>query len=139
MMRQTRADRHGYRVRALIVVLWRGGLRVQEALSLAEPDLDARRGSMLVRNGKGGRHREIGLDAWGWEQLAPWLACPRRFAPRPAVLRDRRPDPRAGMVSNRCRGSSSTARARRPVCAEASRRISSAMLTRSSSPARAVP
>jgi site-specific recombinase XerD len=27
-----------------------------------------------VRDGKGGRRREIGMDAWGWEQLRPWLA-----------------------------------------------------------------
>jgi site-specific recombinase XerD len=58
---------------ALIVVLWRSGLRVQEALSLGERDLDARRGSLLVRSGKGGRRREIGMDPWGWEQLRPWL------------------------------------------------------------------
>jgi site-specific recombinase XerD len=52
--------------------LARGGLRVQEALSLDERDLDPRRGSLLMRNGKGGRRREIGMDAWGWEQLRPW-------------------------------------------------------------------
>jgi site-specific recombinase XerD len=43
VMRQTRDDRHGFRVRALIVVLWRAGLRVQEVLGLTEPDLDAPR------------------------------------------------------------------------------------------------
>src|SRR5438093_2278315 len=53
VMRQTSDDRHGWRLRALIVVLWRGGLRIQEALALAEHDLDRRRGSLLVRNGKG--------------------------------------------------------------------------------------
>jgi site-specific recombinase XerD len=73
VMRQTADDRHGARLRALIVVLWRSGLRVQEALSLGERDLDARRGSLLVRSGKGGRRREIGMDPWGWEQLRPWL------------------------------------------------------------------
>ena len=51
VMRQTPTDRHGLRLRALIVVLWRGGLRIQEALSLIESDLDARRGSILVRHG----------------------------------------------------------------------------------------
>ena len=56
-------------------MLWRGGLRIQEALALGERDLDPRRGSLLVRRGKGGRRREIGMDAWGWEQLAPWLAA----------------------------------------------------------------
>ena len=30
---------------------------------------------MLVRSGKGDRRREIGMDAWGWEQLGPWLAA----------------------------------------------------------------
>jgi len=44
-------------------VLWRGGLRVKEALALSERDLDPRRGSLLVRNGKGARRREIGMDA----------------------------------------------------------------------------
>ena len=73
VMRQTGDDRHGSRLRALIIVLWRGGLRIQEALPLGERDLDARRGSLLVRNGKGGRRREIGMDTWGWEQLRPWL------------------------------------------------------------------
>jgi integrase len=58
VMRQSTADRHGARLRALIVVLWRGGLRVQEALALGERDLDPRRGSLLVRSGKGGRRRE---------------------------------------------------------------------------------
>jgi integrase len=65
---------HGRRLRGLIVILWRAGLRIQEALALAEADLDQRRGALLVRRGKGGRRREVGMDAWGWEELAPWLA-----------------------------------------------------------------
>jgi site-specific recombinase XerD len=64
---------HGARARALIVVLWRAGLRIQEALDLTELDLDPRRGSVLVRRGKGGRRREIGIDDWGFEQLETWL------------------------------------------------------------------
>jgi len=75
VMREAADDRHGCRLPALIVVLWRGGLRVQEALMLGERDLDYRRGSLLVRNGKGGRRREIWMDVWGWEQLRPWLAA----------------------------------------------------------------
>jgi integrase len=54
---------HGLRARGLIAVLWRSGLRVQEALDLAELDLDRRRGSLLVRRGKGGRRREVGTVA----------------------------------------------------------------------------
>jgi site-specific recombinase XerD len=75
VMRHAPDDRHGWRVRAMIVVLWRAGLRIQEALALTEHDLDHRRGSLLVRNGKGGRRREVGMDEWGWEQLRPWLSA----------------------------------------------------------------
>ena len=58
------------------MVLWRGGLRIQEALSLIESDLDPRRGSILIRRGKGNRRREVGMDAWAWsDHLAPWLAA----------------------------------------------------------------
>jgi site-specific recombinase XerC len=64
---------YGRRLRGLIVILWRAGLRIQEALSLAEADLDHRRGALLVRNGKGGRRREVGMDEWAWEELRPWL------------------------------------------------------------------
>jgi integrase len=73
VMRHATDDRHGWRVRAMIAVLWRAGLRIQEALALAEHDLDHRRGSVLVRNSKGGRRREVGMDDWGWDQLRPWL------------------------------------------------------------------
>jgi integrase len=40
VMRHAPGERHGWRLRAMIVVLWRAGLRVQEALALAEHDLD---------------------------------------------------------------------------------------------------
>jgi site-specific recombinase XerD len=53
------------------------GLRVCEALALPEVDLDARRGSLPVRRGKGGRRREVGTDNWAWEPLAPWLGRAR--------------------------------------------------------------
>ena len=69
VMRHTAENRHGWRLRAMIVVLWRAGLRVQEALALAAHDLNPRRGSILVRCGKGGRRREVGMDERGWEQL----------------------------------------------------------------------
>ena len=63
----------GVRLRALIVILWRAGLRISEALGLVESDLDPARGAVLVRHGKGGRRREVGMDRWGWEQLGLWL------------------------------------------------------------------
>ena len=43
---RTAGDRpHGRRLRALIVLLWRAGLRIHEALALTEGDLDQRRSS----------------------------------------------------------------------------------------------
>jgi integrase len=64
----------GLRLRGLIVVLWRAGLRISEALALTESDLEPARGAILVRRGKGGKRREVGMDRWAWEQLAPWLS-----------------------------------------------------------------
>jgi site-specific recombinase XerD len=73
VMRQAGTTTEGRRVRALIVVLWRAGLRISEALALSETDLDLQRRCILVRRGKGGKRRTVGMDAWGWEQLRPWL------------------------------------------------------------------
>jgi integrase len=67
----------GIRLRALIIVLWRAGLRISEALALAESDLDLERGAILVRHGKGGKRREVGMDRWGWQQLDAWLTLRR--------------------------------------------------------------
>ena len=74
VMRHARHVRYGNRLNGLIVVLWRAGLRINEALSLTETDLDERRGSILVRHGKNDRRREVGMDAWGWTALQPWLS-----------------------------------------------------------------
>jgi integrase len=73
VMRAAGEDRDGIRLRALIVVLWRAGLRISEALALAESDLDPSRGAVLVRRGKGGKRREVGMDRWAWDHLSPWL------------------------------------------------------------------
>src|SRR4051794_27388422 len=64
---------HGRRLRGLIVVLWRAGLRIHEALALAEADLDPRRGSLLVRRGKGGRPAKRGgmPDVVAWSEQEP--------------------------------------------------------------------
>jgi hypothetical protein len=136
VMRQTGDDRHGSRLRALIIVLWRGGLRIQEALALGERDLDPRRGSLLVRSGKGGRRREIGVDAWGRSRWAPGspLAsscrsgrCSASSTARPAGGPGRAP---------MCASSSAGSPPRR-VSGAASRRTSCATRTPSSSRAKA--
>jgi hypothetical protein len=99
-MRLTGDDRHGWRLRAMIVVLWRGGLRFLEALALAEHDLDPRRGSLLVRNGKGGKRREVGMDEWGWGAAALLVERAARAARRTA-LASRRTHPRTTLVERR--------------------------------------
>ena len=72
-MRATSNNADGARLRALIIVLWRAGLRISEALDLAESDLDRSRGAVVVRAGKGGRRREVGMDRCAWDQLTPYL------------------------------------------------------------------
>lgn len=61
MMRAAGDDAEAVGMHGLIVVLWRAGLRISEALALNESDLDARRGAVLVRRGKGGKRREVGM------------------------------------------------------------------------------
>ena len=75
-------------------MLWRAGLRIGEALDLAEADLDPGRGALLVRRGKGGKRRETGMDDWGWQQLRPGSPHRTSAAARAAVLRHLRRHPR---------------------------------------------
>lgn len=53
--RATGDGAEGTRLRALIILLWRVS------------------GAILVRRGKGGRRREVGMDRWAWEQAASLL------------------------------------------------------------------
>jgi integrase len=72
VMRTAGSGPDGSRLRALIVVLWRAGLRIGEALALAETDMDPRRGAVLVRHRDGPRGRPAGRHP------APARACPSR-------------------------------------------------------------
>jgi site-specific recombinase XerD len=69
----TLGDLSALRLRALIVLLWRTGMRISEALSLEERDLHREVSTILVRHGKGDKRRLLVMDAWGWDQLQPWL------------------------------------------------------------------
>lgn len=73
----------GRRLRALLIVLWRSGLRISEALALEERDLDRDAGSITVRQGKGGKRRIVGMDPWAWQQLEPWLEHGLQLPPGP--------------------------------------------------------
>ena len=100
MMRHAREDRHGWRLRAIVVVLWRAGLRVQEALALSERDLDARRGSLLVRQGKADGAARSAWTIGAGNRYSPG-SPPASSSRRPAVLHHRRADPRAAHVKRR--------------------------------------
>ena len=63
IMRVARNAPCGDRLNGLIVVLWRAGLRIHEALSLTETDLEQRRGSILVRHGTNDRCRSARCSA----------------------------------------------------------------------------
>ena len=78
-MRCAGAQPQGLRSRALIVLLWRAGLRISEALDLAESDLDPIRGAFSSATAKGGKRREVGMDRWAWQHLDPWLEIRARL------------------------------------------------------------
>ena len=63
----------GIRNRALIVVMWRCGLRVGEALALEPRDVDLDAGTLRVRHGKGDKSRTVGIDAAACGLLARWI------------------------------------------------------------------
>ena len=72
---------NGHRLRALIVVLWRSGLRISEALRAQrerpEPGARVDHGP----HGKGGKRRVVGMDPWGWPLLEPWLVERQEYPP----------------------------------------------------------
>ncbi len=63
----------GSRNRALLVLLWRGGLRIAEALGLRPGDLDPAAGQVRVRHAKGGKPRTVGLDPEAFAAVDAWL------------------------------------------------------------------
>jgi integrase/recombinase XerD len=63
----------GIRNAALIVVLWRAGLRIHEALALKPKDLDLERGTIRVLHGKGDVDRTVGLDPEACAMLTRWI------------------------------------------------------------------
>lgn len=65
----------GLRNRALIAVLWRAGLRLQEALDLRVRDIDLEAGLINVRRGKGGTQRVVGIDQTALAVVEQWLEC----------------------------------------------------------------
>jgi integrase len=63
----------GIRNRALIIVMYRGGLRAGETLALRPKDVDVSDGTITVLHGKGDRRRVVGLDPGAMAILIRWL------------------------------------------------------------------
>ena len=70
------ARRQARRDKAILLTFLYSGLRVGEliALTLADVQLSARKGKLIVRQGKGETRREVPLNATAREALAEWLA-----------------------------------------------------------------
>jgi site-specific recombinase XerD len=66
------------RNRALIVVLWRAGLRISEALALMPADLDRKCERIEVREGKGGKPRVVAMGSLSWDTLDEWMRVRRK-------------------------------------------------------------
>jgi site-specific recombinase XerD len=62
----------GIRNQALIVVLWRAGLRITEALELRPKDVDLEAGTIAVLHGKGDRRRVVGIDPQAGAVVERW-------------------------------------------------------------------
>jgi integrase len=136
VMRAAGETPDGLRLRALVVVLWRAGSRISEALALTESDLDAARGAILVRRGKGGKRREAGMDRWALEQLSPWLST-RAALPVGALFCVLRGPTRGRRCSPPASAPSSAGLPSRPVFDGGSPLISSGTRTPSRCPAKA--
>ncbi len=67
------ASSTGIRNRALLAVLWRAGLRVNECLALYLKDVDLDLGSIAVLHGKGDKARTVGIDAAAVDLLRLWI------------------------------------------------------------------
>jgi len=63
----------GIRNRALLVVLYRSGLRITEAFALRPKDVDRNAGTIRVLNGKGSKARTVGMDPEAFAALERWL------------------------------------------------------------------
>ena len=63
----------GVRNRGLIVVIYRGGLRIAEALALRPKDVNPDAGTVRILRGKGRKARTIGLDAGALAVVQRWI------------------------------------------------------------------
>ncbi len=75
LLRQLGRGPCGHRNRALVVLLWRSGLRISEALALFPKDVDREAGTVTVLRGKGSRRRQVAIDSYALAMLERWLSA----------------------------------------------------------------
>ena len=125
VMRAAGGGLNGGRIRGLIVVLWRAGLRIQEALDLHERDLDPR--WRTARPPRQGRPPARGWDGRVGLGAPHSLGCrAARASARTALLHHRRPNPRATVATDRRALPAGAASPSRQRCVAGSRLISCA-------------
>ncbi len=73
IMRAAGRGRAGARLRALIALFYRCGLRAAEGLALEGRDIDTQARTVTVRHGKGNKRRVVGLDPETEAHLRVWL------------------------------------------------------------------
>jgi site-specific recombinase XerD len=73
----------GDRYRAAVVLMYRSGLRVAEALALLPKDVDLAAGTVTVLHGKGDRRRVVGIDPEAGAVIEKWLRGRRRLGVGP--------------------------------------------------------
>jgi integrase len=130
VMREAGSGPYADRIRALIAILWRAGLRISEALALTESDLDPRTGAVLARAGKGGKRRMVGMHDWGWEHVSRWRQHRIQLPIGPLFCILSGPTRGRGWSATAVRLSFAGS-ASRPAYGDDSRRTSSDMRTRS--------
>ena len=63
----------GYRNRAIIMLMWRSGLRTKEVRALRMSDLGLKEQTIHVRNSKRKKSRRVAMDRDGWRYILEWL------------------------------------------------------------------
>ena len=75
------AELSARRLRCLLVILYRTGVRISEALALYEHDLRRTERAIVVRHGKGDKRRVVVVDEWGWTEIEFWLTIRAEIPP----------------------------------------------------------
>jgi len=83
----------GQRNYTMLILFLDTGLRLSELINLTISDLNMNKRSMLIRNGKGGKDREVYLGKTALKELAKWLSIRGHFAYEDRLFLTRQGEP----------------------------------------------